>query len=81
MWGGLIQILTYLLHFFPQGSEPPPPRREELPTEQVGRRPYPAGGVTSKILGADFYPLNLERIAVACDSDFPFSVWLWIIAR
>ena len=25
--------------------------------------------------GADFYPLNLERIAVACNSGFPLPVW------
>ena len=31
--------------------------------------------------GADFYPLNLERIAVACNSSFPLPVWFWIVAR
>ena len=46
-------------------------------------------GSTSKLLGvtllkdsapeahfsADFYPLNLERIAVACSSEFLLPVW------
>ena len=31
--------------------------------------------------GADFYSINLERIAVACYSGFPLPVWFWIITR
>ena len=29
----------------------------------------------------DFYPLNLERIAVSCSSGFTLPVWFFIIAR
>ena len=52
-------------------------------------------GLTSKLLGltlpkdcapeahfgADFYPLHLKCIVVACRSGFPLPVWFWIVAR